>query len=417
MSYNRQNFQTGAILYASQLNAMDAQIQESQAACDRLAGEVERLDSEKLSGRSTFISDGVTLTLNKYMNTTTLAENAGGSGGSCGYVDFTFTGAAPSTVIFTGRCGDSLNYRALAFYDSENNLLGAVGERTATAYTNQQVSVPPGARRVIVNNIFGGVGNLAFSYESNEFQLAISKAAVAVTSPWNGKKIVLLGTSVGFGQYAAKSYFDVAAELLGFEKVNTSVPGMCIHTQNGGLPTDRSYASSLSLSEYEALGASVPSSPSDSHYFCAWDRIFTSQTADADYYLFAVTPNNINWDLTDWNAFDKTNWRYTDGSSFSAHRDTFLGALLFLMDKLYALNPNARMALVIDCSFNRADGLAAFERLKSQWLIPVIDLWAGINYTPPYHLKTWAADDNPHPSTLAHQCMGRMLAGELLRLA
>ena len=59
--------------------------------------------------------------------------------------------------------------------------------------------------------------------------------------------------------------------------------------------------------------------------------------------------------MDDWNAFNKSSWKYNDGSSFDSHRTTFIGALLYLMDKMYTLNPNARMAFVLDSAFAYGD--------------------------------------------------------------
>ena len=46
---------------------------------------------------------------------------------------------------------------------------------------------------------------------------------------WYGKKIIWLGTSVPYGQYATKSYALEAANKLGFNLINTSMPGQRIH--------------------------------------------------------------------------------------------------------------------------------------------------------------------------------------------
>lgn len=201
-------------------------------------------------------------------------------------------------------------------------------------------------------------------------------------NPWEGKKVVLLGTSVGFGSGATKSYMQEASNYLGFTLVNTSVPGLAIHTNADG--TKLTYGSTcLSVAEYKEQGMTIPDAPKDyvpggsyNDYYRTWEHIFSSENADADLWLYAVAPNNGNFKLDDWNSFDKSNWKYTDESSFASHRTTFLGALLYLMDKMYTLNPNARMAFILDSAFayGDAEGKGNLKKVSDQWGIPLVDL-------------------------------------------
>src|SRR5574344_434772 len=57
---------------------------------------------------------------------------------------------------------------------------------------------------------------------------------VVKTNQWKGKKVVWLGTSVSFGQYATTSYAVEASNKLGFILKNCSVPGLAIHTKPDG---------------------------------------------------------------------------------------------------------------------------------------------------------------------------------------
>lgn len=244
-------------------------------------------------------------------------------------------------------------------------------------------------------------------------------------NPWEGKKVVLLGTSVGFGSGATKSYMQEASNYLGFTLVNTSVPGLAIHTNADG--TKLTYGSTcLSVAEYKEQGMTIPDAPKDyvpggsyNDYYRTWEHIFSSENADADLWLYAVAPNNGNFKLDDWNSFDKSNWKYTDESSFASHRTTFLGALLYLMDKMYTLNPNARMAFILDSAFayGDAEGKGNLKKVSDQWGIPLVDLWGKINRSPK-SLEVIKSENgtNNHPSTFGHEKMGMMMVGEMLRL-
>lgn len=252
-----------------------------------------------------------------------------------------------------------------------------------------------------------------------------SQASSSFKNPWEGKKVVLLGASVGFGSNATKSYMQEASNYLGFTLVNTSVPGLAIHTNTDG--TKLIYGSTcLSIAEYKEQGMNIPDAPKDyvpggsyNDYYRTWEHIFTEENADADLWLYAVAPNNGNFKLDDWNAFNKSSWKYNDGSSFDSHRTTFIGALLYLMDKMYTLNPNARMAFVLDSAFAYGDseGKGNLETVSKQWGIPLVDLWGKINRSPKSLevIKSKNGTDN-HPSTFGHEKMGMMMAGELLRI-
>lgn len=252
-----------------------------------------------------------------------------------------------------------------------------------------------------------------------------SQASSSFKNPWEGKKVVLLGTSVGFGSNATKSYMQEASNYLGFTLVNTSVPGLAIHTNTDG--TKLIYGSTcLSIAEYKEQGMTIPDAPKDyvpggsyNDYYRTWEHIFSSENADADLWLYAVAPNNGNFKLDDWNSFDKSNWKYTDESSFASHRTTFLGALLYLMDKMYTLNPNARMAFILDSAFayGDAEGKGNLKKVSDQWGIPLVDLWGKINRSPKSLAVVRSKNGtDSHPSTFAHEKMGMMMVGEMLRI-
>ena len=93
-----------------------------------------------------------------------------------------------------------------------------------------------------------------------------------------------------------------------------------------------------------------------------------------------------------------------------------MGALLFLMDKMYTLNPQAKMVLLLGSSFKYAEGLSNFRELVNAWHIPLIDLWGKINIAPPFLPRLRAGEDDYHPSTFAHEIMGNMLTHDILTI-
>ena len=256
-------------------------------------------------------------------------------------------------------------------------------------------------------------------------------------NPWHGKKIVWLGTSVPYGSntFGGRSYASIAAHALGCTLVPAAVPGQAIHAkrENGALHPLTYGSTALTRAEYAAAGWSIPEAPitpwlpgSENNaehpgpgyndYYRTWEHIFPLHP-DADLYVFDVAPNNTDFGMDDWNAFDTENWAYRDGSSFADHRTTFLGALLYLMDKMYDAQPQARMALVLGSAFAYEAARSAFDLLQQTWHIPVIDLWGRVNTSPRSlaQLRSKNGTD-AHPSDFGHRVLGQMLTQELLRI-
>lgn len=281
----------------------------------------------------------------------------------------------------------------------------------------------------------GDFGGSASSYLTNEFvssiecrvyERAVGAEDVAeqidVLARWSGKKIGVLGTSVAFGALATTSYMYEASQKLNFELKMFAVPGLAIQLNSDG--TVKEYGSfTATKAESNAGGVSIPDSPitpyvpggSYNNYYRTYENVFTQENADIDFWVVAVVPNNTDFSLTDWEAFDKSNWLYSDSSTFADHRRTFIGALLFIMNQIYTLNPDARMVFVLDSNFTYSQGKSNLNTLREQWNIPIIDLWGKINTSPKSLMKLKSENGtNNHPSTFAHEIMGNMMAGEML---
>lgn len=291
-------------------------------------------------------------------------------------------------------------------------------------------SVPKNAYYIgiSVSNEWKYVHTLPITIRNNSVKfnnLNIDNIQIPASNPcnhWKGKKILWLGTSVSYGSNATTSYAVEACNILECNLLNTSMPGLAIHTQADG--TKMTYGSTtLSKAEYKAQGVTIPDSPNTyipggdnyNDYYRTWENIFNDSTKDYDLYVFDVLPNNTEFKLDDWEAFNKDKWEYTDGSSFADHRTTFIGALLFLLDKLYEINPMARVVFVLGSEFQYWTKNTSFKPVAEQYRIGVIDIWSKVNLTPKSKLQILSKDgtDN-HPSTYAHKLLGQILANELL---
>lgn len=283
-------------------------------------------------------------------------------------------------------------------------------------------------------------------YQEEELSKRISN------NQWYGKKICIIGTSVAHGSNAETAYGYIAQQRLGFNMIPAGVPGQAIHgkivsyTESG---TDKKILSpliygsgALTKSEYAAakavkdaglstdvIGMAISESPNNpnnwagedkayNNYYRTWENLFTEDNKDVALWIYATIPNNNNYSLDDWNKFDASKWAYKDGTAFEDHRTTFLGAMLYLMDKMYSVQPTARMVLVIDSEFNYELGKNNFKLLSETYNIPIIDLWSKINTSPKSLLQLKSFNGtNSHPSTFGHKIMGNMFTNELLLIS
>jgi len=308
---------------------------------------------------------------------------------------------------------------------------------------NSYLRVPAGAKYISITYEMPSK-NAIYFYSYTQLH-SFENSIPSINNQWRGKKICIIGTSVAFGSGAHNAYGKTAADNLGAEVVPACVPGLAIHGRMmDGVFSPMSYgSSSLSIADYATAraagktditidGTPVPTSGatwipggSVNSYYKTFENVFSAANADVDLWVFAVAPNNNNFALTDWNAFDKDNWKYNDAPSeedpnydasdpgyFRGHRTTFLGALLFLMDKMYQLNPKARMVFLLDSEFRYTEGKTAFGLLKEEWNIPIIDLWGKINTTPKSIIQIEKVDN--HPSDYGQEIMGDVFTNELL---
>ena len=282
-------------------------------------------------------------------------------------------------------------------------------------------------------------------------QLEYDKPLQLNNNQWYGKKLCVIGTSVAHGSNAETAYGYIAQQKLGFKMIPAGVPGQAIHGKTvsyteGGIQktilSPLTYGSgSLTKEEYVAaktvkdagistdvVGMTISESPNNpdnwagedkayNNYYRTWENLFTAENQDVALWIYATAPNNTNFNLDDWNKFDTSNWRYKDGTSFDEHRTTFLGAMLYLMDKMYENQPKARMILVLDSAFEHTDdrGKGNMELLSKTFNIPLIDLWSKTNTSPKSKLQTLSLNGtNAHPSTFGHEIMGDIFTNELL---
>ena len=239
------------------------------------------------------------------------------------------------------------------------------------------------------------------------------------SNQWKGKKIVWMGTSIPYGQSAADGgraphpYPSQIAEKLGCTILNNAVQGLAIE---GNYINDvwvpKTYGSaSLTIEEYAAAGQTNPGNKSFENNMLGHN---------ADLYVFDVEPNNVNASLDDLQNFDVVNWHYNDNSAFSTHRSTFVGALLYLLDKLWTEKPDAKVVFIgeygnatnYETYAIRTACIALAEKLR----IPYINVWSKLYYNQQNKLQ-YLNTDLVHPTQAGYDRIAKILTNELLLIA
>lgn len=368
--------------------------------------------------------------------------NKGVFSNNTGYNTNFYDVTSGNKITVNGVYIKNVKFYVVEFLDKNNGYISEVnnGDTFTGGVVNFKVRVPENATKMAVTTAIGTFDDVKYNKDSINVTLINDVENIrdmkntiiklqenmpmqsANINHWYGKKIVWLGTSVSFGSNATTSYVVELCNKLGIKLVNTSVPGLGIHINQDGskLPNG---STCLSKAEYLAQGVRIPDAPLPyvpggeyNDYYRTWENIFTTENADADLWVFDVVPNNTNFSNTDYDNFDRAKWEYKDGKSFEEHRTTFLGALIFLLDKMYKLNPNARAITLIGSNFARNEGKAALELLRDGALrYPFIDLWGKVGYNCKTQSYLYSKNGSDmHPSTVAHKILGNIAVGEFL---
>ena len=347
-----------------------------------------------------------------------------------------------------------------AFLDSDEKVLKAFSSASGA---DPVLGIPKGAVTIaitvhvngkykdiygitLLNNYY--LNNLHVKTSQFEYDKPLQETSY---NQWYDKKLCIIGTSVAHGSVAETAYGYIAQQKLGFTMIPAGVPGQAIHgkivsyseggiqktilsplTYGSGSLTKEEYAAAKTVKDAglstDVVGMTIQESPNNpdnwagedkayNNYYRTWENLFSRENQDVALWIYATVPNNNNFALDDWNKFDTSNWRYKDGTSFAEHRTTFLGAMLYLMDKMYENQPKARMILVLDSPFEYNDdrGKGNMELLSKTFNIPLIDLWSKTNTSPKSKLQTLSENGkNAHPSTFGHEVMGDIFTNELL---
>lgn len=296
--------------------------------------------------------------------------------------------------------------------------VSAAGERissvpidaTTPKYYGYKVEVPEGAEEIWVSSGAPKVHLYGAVVEKEDEELS--------NNQWKGKKIVWLGTSIPWGQTSETGvsnpmpnpYPKIVGEKLKSTIVNVARPGMAIETTDDF--KRKSFGSlSLTIAELQAEGASTTP-------YQSFENALLGH--DAELYVFDCEPNNSNADTSIIDEFDFQLWKYKDNSTFESHRNSYIGAMLFLLNKLWEEKPSAKVVFVSEFGSYKSNNWGqtynirtATYALAQKLNIHVINLHDKLYYNKK-NITLYLNSDMVHPTVLAHKRMANMLANELL---
>lgn len=257
---------------------------------------------------------------------------------------------------------------------------------------------------------------------NNSISLKIQSASA---NPWNGKKIVWLGTSIPENQNGdgatlsdklERSYPSLVARMLGANMLNHSRAGLASALAPDG--TIKQFGSlSATLAEYGDINVNpLQVNPSGGdlgrNIYRAYENAMLGQ--DADLYVFDLVPNNTEFDTTEWDKFDFNTLTFSDDSTFAENRTTYLGSVLYLYNELMNENKLHRVVFVTEY-INDHPGVLNTDIASEVLSIPHIKLREKLGCDTGWFTTQYILD-TIHPSQYATYRLAGILYGELLKV-
>lgn len=298
---------------------------------------------------------------------------------------------------------------------------------------------------ITVENTVTGDAEIQY-YPGTNIEYTIHVTKIPVTNPEDERVIVLngMGNESCF-PYQLNHYVDPETEIQYDNKFTNDDPENKSYpdTKDDKIDKDRyiyyTYDNSTDIYSTWTIKRFI-TDPSSSSYYLSWDKIITDTNADADIWIFDVLPNCKDFTSDDWSNFNIVEWKYndapaendqdydaTDPGNFKNHRTTFLGSLLFMMDKVYQEYMEGgnekipRIILFIGNRLNYDAGKADFETLAAVWPTTIIDITGALpalvgkpedaaNVITGYN-KLYGG--GAHYTAMAQELLGRVCAGKL----
>lgn len=233
---------------------------------------------------------------------------------------------------------------------------------------------------------------------------------------WFGKNAIAFGASGTFGKTNI-NYPSVAADILGINMSNHAGAPRYYDTQKTegtvtqiGLSANKTEYTSTTAKSWEDYFKS----DLDLVIFGGGDTGCISNNGDADKALIT----NLVLPLAEGQHFT-----YSDNSSLESHRDTYIGAIIYLLDKLWTIAPKCRVVFVEDYFFigspgdapKSGKGVEITNLLCQKLHIPCINVQEKVCWN--WYNKSEYMVDTVHPNEIGTRKIGEMIAHELLLIS
>ena len=230
------------------------------------------------------------------------------------------------------------------------------------------------------------------------YQNSAKHIPVRNDSNWVGKKIVWFGTSIPAGGYLGlldpQSYPNILGKMLGCNMFNEAVGSSTVHCKINGFITEqnpygympnfqsssRCLSNDLTDMEYiitnynsgiftSQVPETMTGALAEQIMDCSWERKLNKYLGignRADLYVFDVGYNDIRTLESQYDPSDPTD------------RHTFTGAMNFLLEKIFADNPRAKVVMMGHYENQTENGVSVTNLQKTyagMWLIDLYPLW------------------------------------------
>lgn len=322
------------------------------------------------------------------------------------------------SVCVSGSCLWKSNIPFLLFLNS-SEVLETYGYDTGKFYENYVIdSVPVGCTKIAVN-CQTKVGYLQYLLKTNlpieeYINNKLEDPKTKNDSYWTGKKIVWFGTSIPAGVVNAGesggngSYPVRIGEMLGATVYNESVGSSAVRGGNhnsisstdpmgysGLYATCLMLSLSLSSDEKKAIfdewdtkwenilhyASDVDTTNKQKYYDTSWDiklakYLSGGSVGQCDLYVFDHGHNDavVGWDYDELKTIPPI--------GHESNRTYFIGAMRFVIEKILADNPKARICFIGHYENDRKTGISeAQEILANIWKYPLFKTWEHIGWS------------------------------------
>lgn len=241
---------------------------------------------------------------------------------------------------------------------------------------------------------------------------------------WKGKIMCAFGASGTYGATAVS--FPVEVGKILDCTVRNFAKSSPMRYYDNSLKTSGDYQGksvglSSTIAEWESEGYSGTSIRS-------WENYFTQ---DLDLVIFGEGDSNCPGgdeliDLIQLPTQNNKHYTYSNGDTLAQHRDSYIGALVYLLDKLWGINPACRVVFTNDYlyigNYSNASGLRnRTKALCEKLCLPNIQIWQKLGWSwynqHIYMSHTSNPNDEVHPNKIGTLKVAQIYANELLLIS